>query len=50
MVNLRWMARHDPGAADRHAIRRLLRPLNDAAAALNEHRDDSLDPGSTRSR
>ncbi|MBB4787011.1 hypothetical protein [Streptomyces rapamycinicus] len=36
LVNLRRMARHDPDAPGWRAIRRLLRPLDDAAAALHE--------------
>ncbi|MGW1290366.1 tyrosine-type recombinase/integrase, partial [Streptomyces sp. NPDC002586] len=35
MVNLRRLARHDPAAPQWRQIRRLLRPLDDAAAALD---------------
>ena len=35
VVNLRRLARHDPGAPQWRQIRRLLRPLDDAAAALD---------------
>ncbi|MCI3270628.1 tyrosine-type recombinase/integrase [Streptomyces sp. 7R015] len=36
LVNLRRMARHDPNAPGWRAIRRLLRPLDDVAAASHE--------------
>ena len=45
LVNLRRLARHDPAARGWQEIRRLLRPLDAAASALEGSADLSPAPG-----